>query len=71
MNKTPNLEKKKKLPSVSKNTYDQQDTLSVAGWTPCQRLSVDELQDVPGDIENWLPVLLQDSLNKQPAWKRE
>lgn len=45
-------------------------TLSVAGWIPCQRLSVDEFEDVPGDVKNRLPVPLQDPLRKQPARKR-
>lgn len=44
--------------------------LSVAGCVPGQRLSVDQFQDIPGNVENWLPVPLQDSLRKQPARER-
>lgn len=39
----------------------------VAGLLPCQRLSIDEFKDVPGDIKHRFPVPLEDTLRKQPA----
>lgn len=43
--------------------------MRVAGLLPCQRLSVDEFKDVPGDIKHRFPVSLEDPLRKQPAGK--
>lgn len=65
-----NAQPEKKKSSYYLKTPKTDITLSVAGSLPCQCLSVDEFEDVPGDIKNWLPVPLQDPLRKQPAWKR-
>jgi len=43
----------------------------IVSLLPGQRLSIDELQDVLGDIKHWLPPPLQHLLRKQPADEQE